>query len=291
MLRLLDDQRPALMYVNTVTIPLWLVAAAIKRVPSLCHLHEAERDLPVAARAALAAPLLLASRIIANSRATLAALPAHRFWLGGRAHVVHNGVDGPSSMSDLRPTASGRIRVLLAGRISPRKGTAVALRAVRELDRQGYDVGLEIVGDCYPGYEWFRDRVTEAANASDLAGRVTLSGFMDDVWAAFDRNDIVIVPSSGESFGNVAVEGMLAGRPVVASAAQGLEEIIIDGESGKLVPAGDAIALAAAIRSLCDDWELARRLGEAGRARARLQFSPERYNREVCDVVDAAASG
>jgi glycosyltransferase involved in cell wall biosynthesis len=288
LMKLLDEENPALVYVNTLTIPIWLLAAAIKRQPSLCHLHEAEIDLPLAIRVALTAPLTLTSRVIANSRATLEALPARRFGLRSRARVVHNGVPGPSTASELRPTPPGRVRILLVGRISPRKGTAIALAAVRELCRQGYDVGLEIVGGSFPGYEWFHDRVTEAANAPDLAGRVTLSGFMDDVWSAFDRSDIVIVPSSGESFGNVAVEGMLAGRPVVASATQGLAEIIVDGESGKLVPPGDAAALAAAIRSLCDDWELARRLGEAGRVRAHASFSPERYAREVCDIVGSA---
>ncbi|RFU40667.1 glycosyltransferase family 1 protein, partial [Actinomadura logoneensis] len=72
--RLLRRERAAALYVNTVTIPLWLVAARLARVPALCHVHEAEDGVPAPVRAALAAPLRLARSVVVNSRASAAAL-------------------------------------------------------------------------------------------------------------------------------------------------------------------------------------------------------------------------
>lgn len=285
--RLLRRERSALVYVNTVTIPLWLLAARACRIPVLCHVHEAEQGLGRLIGWGLAAPLSLATRIIANSRASVDVLTAHIGWLRARTEVVYNGVPGPDRPTELRPSRPGRIGLLLVGRIAPRKGTDLAIAAARQLCDLGYDVGLEIVGSHFPGYEWFEADVRDQAAVPELAGRVTFTGFTDDVWAAFERSDIVLVPSRSEPFGNVAVEGMLARRPVVAAAVQGLREIISSGETGVLVAPEDATALAAAVRNLCDDWPRAQHLAEAGRARAQAAFSTDRYRREIRDVVDA----
>ena len=79
---------------------------------------------------------------------------------------------------------------------------------------------------------------------------------------------------------------MAQARPVVATAVGGTPELVVDGETGLLVPPGDSAALAGAISGLLSDRELASRLGEAGRLRAERRFDPERMARRVLEVYE-----
>jgi glycosyltransferase involved in cell wall biosynthesis len=88
--------------------------------------------------------------------------------------------------------------------------------------------------------------------------------------------DVLVMPSFAEGFGLAAAEAQAAGVPVVAADASSLPEIVVDGETGLLVPPGDAEALAAALRRLLDDAAWARRLGQAGRERIIAMFPRER---------------
>lgn len=289
LLRLLRREAPDVVYVNTVTLPLWLLAARLARIPALCHVHEAEERLARPVRWGLAVPLLLATRLVANSRSTETVLVGSLRRLHTTTEVIYNGVRGPGEPSAARQALSGRVRLLVVGRISPRKGTDRAIAAAEQLCEEGYDVGLEIVGSAFAGYEWFEDRIRAQAAAPALAGRVSFVGFVDDVWAAYERCDIVMIPSLGESFGNVAVEGMLARRPVVAAAVQGLTEIIDDGTTGVLVESESVDAWAGALRALCDDWPNARGMADAGRSSAQEAFSTDRYARRMAQALEATA--
>jgi glycosyltransferase involved in cell wall biosynthesis len=92
------------------------------------------------------------------------------------------------------------------------------------------------------------------------------------IQAAIERAAVVVVPSMGEGFGMVALESMERSRPVIAAAVGGLGELVRDGETGVLVPAGEAEPLRDAIVRVAGDLELARRMGEAGRRRALSRF-------------------
>jgi glycogen synthase len=87
------------------------------------------------------------------------------------------------------------------------------------------------------------------------------------------RSEVVWVPSLADGGARVALEAMAAGRPVVASRLPGLAEVVVEGETGFLVPPGDKIALARQTRRLLADAELRRRLGQAGRARIAQHFA------------------
>jgi len=117
---------------NTVTIPWWPVAASAAGVPVLAHVHEAEDTQRRIIRTGLNAPLLAASRIVANSGAARDALLDAQPRLASRTEVVHNGVAGPDQpLEPLRPRQPGdSFRVAMVGRLSPRKGVDVALDAV-----------------------------------------------------------------------------------------------------------------------------------------------------------------
>jgi glycosyltransferase involved in cell wall biosynthesis len=272
--RLLRRERAAALYVNTVTLPLWLLAGVIARVPSLCHVHEAEQHPSGLVRAALAAPLRLARLVVVNSQASAAVLGSLR------TQVIYNGVDGPAEPIPPREELAGPVRLVLVGRWSPRKGTDLAVRAVGLLVERGHEASLTLVGNVFPGYEWFEEELRAQAGPQTV-----FAGFQENVWGAFADADIVLVPSRAEPFGNVAVEGMLAGRPVVAAATQGLVEIVRDGENGVLVRPDDASALADGVEFLLKDWKAALDLAKSGNSEVLRRFSCDRYRDEILHAV------
>jgi glycosyltransferase involved in cell wall biosynthesis len=287
MLRLMRRLRPDVVYVNTVTVPLWLVAARLARRPALCHVHEAEDDAGRLVSTVLNAPLLLCRTVVVNSRAAARTLLRAVPLLSGRTEVVHNGVPGPDTPPEPSAVAvDGPRRVVLVGRLSPRKGTDVAVEAVALLRAAGRDVDLELCGSVFPGYEWFEEQLRTRSADPVLAGHVRLAGYTSPTWPALARAEVVLVPSRAEPFGNAAVEAQLAARPVIASAVQGLPEIVTSGETGLLVPPDDPQALADAIARVLDDRALARSLAEAGRASAERQFSTARYRTAMTAQVE-----
>jgi glycosyltransferase involved in cell wall biosynthesis/GT2 family glycosyltransferase len=281
---------PTAVLVNTVTIPVWIVAARLARVPVVCHVHEAEEDQPRLLRAGLAAPMLLADQVVANSSAARRALGTALPRLAARVVVVHNGVPGPDEEPAPRQHVEGEPwQVVLVGRLSPRKGTDVALDAIATLAGRGIDVRLDLCGTVFAGYEWFEEQLRGRAARPDLAGRVRFLGYVHPTWAHLAAADVVVVPSRTEPFGNVAVEGMLARRPVVASRVQGLAEVLDDERTGLLVPPGDPEALAAAITRLLLDAELRARIAASGRVEALERFTTTRYRAAMSAVLDAVA--
>ena len=95
----------------------------------------------------------------------------------------------------------------------------------------------------------------------------------DELQSLYARAAVVACPSRREGFGVACLEAMAHGRPVVATDVGGLRDLVVDGETGILVPARDPVALRAALERLLADPELRRRLGSAGRERARERFS------------------
>lgn len=286
---LLRAERPRVVYVNTVTVPLWPLLARLSGAGVLVHVHEAEQDVGRVVRLALATPLLAASVVVVNSRATAEVVAGSIGRLRGRLRLVYNGVAGPpeDAVVDPAATAPDPLRVVFVGRVSPRKGVEVAVRALAELRDRGRPAVLDVVGAVFPGYEWFDRLLRDLVVTLDLSDRVHLTGFSSPVWPAYARADVAVVPSlATEPFGNVSVEAQLAGRPVVVARTQGLVETLVDGVTGLVVEPGDPAALADALERLATDWAATVAMARAARADARTRFAPDRYRREVADLVE-----
>jgi glycosyltransferase involved in cell wall biosynthesis len=156
--------------------------------------------------------------------------------------------------------------VLYAGRLSPEKGILDLVAAADGLP-------LVVVGDGP-----LRDRVPQAIGFlpnPELQKQLALAA-------------VVAVPSHREGFGVVCLEAMAHGRPVVASAVGGLRDLVVDGETGFLVPPRDRAALRAALQRLLADRDLRVRLGAAGRERAATHFSWERVSGLTLDAYETA---
>jgi len=281
---LLRSVRPDVVYVSTVTVPFWLLVARWARVPVAVHVHEAEASVPALARWGLAAPNLLADRVIYNSRTSEGvgrSVPFHR----DTATVVYNGVRGPAEVTPPRDDVVDP-RLLFVGRLSPRKGVDVAIRALALLHERGLRAKLTVVGAVFPGYEWFEEELRELVESEGLGGSVEFTGFLSDVWGALADSDIVLVPSRGEeSFGNAVIEGLLAARPVVVSDHTGLREAREGLEAAVPVPPDDPLAIANAVQHIVQEWSSYRvsALSDAGEAACRHSLA--RYRSEVEAVL------
>lgn len=291
MIGLLRRLRPAVLYVNTLTLPWWLLAGRLSGVPTICHLHEAENKDSKLVRMALNQPVRLATIPLANGTTARDALAEVVPSLQERVTVVHNGVELPPERPEPAAHRPGEpYRLVVVGRLSPRKLTDLALEAVAQLRTRGRDITLEVVGSPAPGQEWFEDELRARAAQPDLAGAVSFTGYANPVWPAFARADFAVSPSARESFGNSVVEAQLARRPVVAAGSMGHLEIVEHEKTGLLAEPEDARELAAGIERLVDDPELASRLAAQAEQSARQRFSVTRYAEQINEVVDVAAA-
>jgi glycosyltransferase involved in cell wall biosynthesis len=180
-------------------------------------------------------------------------------------------------------------RVGFLGRLEPRKGIEDLIVAARRFLRGRSRASVTIVGapseSAPPGYT---ATLRAAARASGVMDRVTFAGWRPDSGAALAEFDVVCVPSRAEPYGTVAAEAAAHGVPVVASSVGGLREVVVDGETGTLVPPGKPAALAAAIAPYLDDTALRARVGAAARARALERFAPGPYGDRLDAVLREA---
>jgi len=199
----------------------------------------------------------------------------------GLVHTLPNAIEIPEVACD--PLTRERVRRELGagagdilvgtlGRlVEPKKGLMVFLAAARSLLRDVPRIRFVLVGD---GPQ--RAALEERATREGVSHCTVFAGIRRDVAEVMRALDLFVQPSLWEGFGLTALEAMAAGTPVVATRVGGVPEVIVDGETGLLVPPGDAEALAAACARVLSDRDLAARLGRSGRERVRQHFDIER---------------
>lgn len=280
--RLVRATRPDVIVVSTVTIPLWGLLGRLLGIGVLVHVHEAEAAISRWLRRVLLLPLLAATSIVVNSEFTLAVLADGWARLVPRARIVTNLVRGPQVVQESRTELTDSVRLLYVGRLSPRKGPQLIVEALDQLRVEGIDASLELVGSVFPGYEWFEEELHEQVRRLDLDSRVRFVGFRTDVWPSRAACDVAVVPSIGdESFGNVAVESLLAARPAVVSTSGGLAEAVRGYRSALLVPPDDAAAITTAVSAIVEDWPRYRELAAADARTAADRQSATRYGEHI----------
>jgi glycosyltransferase involved in cell wall biosynthesis len=178
----------------------------------------------------------------------------------------------------------GPLRLGIVGRVAPWKGQHVFLSAFAEAFPEE-SARAVVIGDAlFEGDKSYAADLRALAEELGIASRVDFLGFTEEVPAELARLDMLVHSSVvPEPFGQVVVEGMAAGLPVVATDGGGPREIITDGVDGLLYPAGDQQALAEVLRRLAADPVLRARLGRAGQSRA-TQFSTSQIAPRVVDV-------
>jgi glycosyltransferase involved in cell wall biosynthesis len=202
----------------------------------------------------------------------------------GQVVTIPNGVDtvklDPARPSLAEARAEGRRQwglgddeaaVGAIGRLSPIKGHADLLQAMPRVLSRRTRTRLFLVGDgpLRPALEALAERL-------GIRGHVVFTGLRDDVPRLAAMLDVVVLPSHTEGLSNVLLESMAMARPLVATAVGGNLDAVRDGVSGRLVPAHDPPALAAAVLALLEDPSAARALGREARRSVERDFSLER---------------
>jgi len=203
--------------------------------------------------------------------------------LGRRADAVTPLPAQPPPTAVAPPPGTGS--VLAVGRLVPEKGHLDLVDAVAQLGNSGRDLRLAIVGEG-PERTAIAERASAAGVPIELPG-ATPPSQLDDWYA---RADVVVVPSHREGFGLVAAEALLRGRPVVATDAGGLAEIVEDGVTGWSVRPRDPAGLARAIAAVLDDPTEATRRTDAGAARVRERWSPDALSRDAAALLGRVAA-
>lgn len=285
--RLIRQIRPEAVYVNTITIPLWNVLARLHRIPLLVHVHEGEASSGILMRRALALPLFLASSIVANSRFSAGVVEGSFHRLGQRIEVIYNAVPGPAHPAPARTALTSAVRLAYIGRLSPRKGVHIAIESLARLTEHGVDAELDIIGAVFPGYEWYQQQLHDQVRSEHLDEKVRFLGFQPRIWDLMADTDIVLVPSiADEPFGNTAVEAILGGRPVIASATTGLVEAAAGYAAASTVKANDPDELAAAVESMMANWSSVTDLLSADLLVARQRHSLAGFQARIDSVLD-----
>ena len=259
--------RPTILHTHLVHADAYgLLAGTAARVPvrfSTKHGFNEFREAPyfgVADRAFAS----LAHVHIAISRGLARYLENVEGFDGESFEIVHYGIE-PNG--EPKPYTDPVPRLLCVGRLIPIKGHIVLLRAFAEARRELPELKLDIAGRGP-----LEPALKALAKELGVDDAITFLGHVSPVQAAIEGAAVVVVPSMGEGFGMVALEAMERGRPVIAAEIGGLGELVRDGETGLLVPAGEAEPLRAAIVRLAGNLGLAREMGEAGRRRALARF-------------------
>lgn len=248
-----------------------MLAAEMSGRPFSFTVHGPEEfDKP----AAIALPLKIrrADFVIAVSsygRSQLCRLVDYRHW--PRIHVVHCGIE-LAHYEAARPMPTSRpITLVNIGRFVEQKGQMLLIEAMAEVMRSGVEVNLVLVGDGA-----LRHPMERAISHAGLGNRIKLTGWLneDAVRRAVEQAHALVLPSFAEGLPIVVMEAMASARPVIATWIAGVPELVQDGKTGWLVPAGDARALSDAIIALATSGDdKLRRMGTTGRARVFMRHN------------------
>jgi glycosyltransferase involved in cell wall biosynthesis len=199
--------------------------------------------------------------------------------------IVHDGTASVEASST--PRNDSVFRIGLIGRISPWKGQHIFIQAAKLVNKRFPQARFVIIGAALFGEQQYEKEVRQLPQELGVEQIVEFAGFCKDVNLALGNLDLVVHASTkGEPFGQVIIEGMAAGKPVVATNGGGVPEIVEDGETGLLVPMGDATAMAEAICQILETPERARAMGRKGRERVAAHFTMDQTARRVEAVYE-----
>jgi len=258
-------------------------AAALCRVPVIISTKHSDHALFRQPLVRLGHTLMSAPNyaVVAVSEHIARFIRSVGLWPGTPLVTIHNGVDVAaldrtadearvaSIRADLVP-ADGKL-IGAAGRLEPEKGFDELIAAMPRVLAEMPNARLVIAGEGSrrPQLEALIDRL-------GLGGQVRLLGARADLFALMRALEVFVLSSRAEPFGLVLLEAMAARKPVLATNVGGVPEVVVPGETGQLVQAGDSLAMSAGLLALLADPDRARRYGEAGRRRVEQVFTLER---------------
>src|SRR6478736_57946 len=206
---------------------------------------------------------------------------------------VYNGIDLERFPAPRSCNGDRNPRIVSVGRLVAFKGFADLIDACAAIARRRIDFVCDIIGDGP-----LRETLQAKIEHLDLSSRVNLLGSLsqDAVLEKLQAADIFALASTTDAqgatdvFPTVILEAMASARPVVSTRLAGIPELVVDGQTGMLVPPGDSTALAQALEQLLRDPELRLRFGDAGRARIELHFRIEQTVAPLVEMLERSCS-
>jgi glycosyltransferase involved in cell wall biosynthesis len=290
LVHLFRHERPALIYCANGVAPSLpvVVAAAMCGIPVICHFKGFSHVGPEARFMSrwVDTAIGMTDEIVEHVRSC--GVHARRFL------TIFDGID----VSACAPGEGAAVRrefgippdaplVGIAGHIQPWKGQLLAVEAVARARRDVPDLRCLVVGGVHRRGTGYAEELRRRIAAPDLKDHVVLTGARRDVLACMDAMDVVLHTSvDREPFGRVLIEAMAVGRPLIAPREGGPRVIVVDGETGLLVPPRDPDALASAIVTLFADPPRRLAMGRAARARVEAVFGIREHVRAMERVFD-----
>lgn len=283
-----EMSRADLVYVNTVVIADYMLAARAARSKSVIH----AREIPKKSALTVVRLLLRAggARMIFNSQATQNALALEP----GTGDVVYNGFEPIKAATPPMVPVSGfsidrPLRIAMLGRINDWKGQDLLVAAAALLSPvERLKVRIRIIGSTFNDATAPIDALRQQIAEGSLEQVVSVEPFMDDPGEAYRWADLCAVPSRlPEPFGRVAIEAMAYGRGVLAAAHGGLVEIVEDRQSGRLLPPGDSAALAAVVQEVLAHPEAIRVWGNGALQRFGDKFTTAIVDKQLQQALSA----
>ncbi|WP_395044445.1 glycosyltransferase family 4 protein [Flavobacterium sp.] len=272
-----------IIYSNTLAVLLGVFYAKRRKIKHIWHVHEIIVHPKIIASTFPKLLYKYADSVVCNSNATMDNLIKREKRLNKKALVIHNGIEmhKDDSITILKTDFgfnNNDIVITLIGRISRLKGHKYLLNTFIKHFNQSDNLKLLFVGSPVEGQEYYLTEIKQFISDNKLDKKVKVHSFTKELSQIWSITDIAVMPSTeAESFGLVAVEAMLAKKPVIGSNHGGLTEIIINNETGFLVEPNNEIALSEALVKLIENPELRNLFGEKGYKRAVKEFSVIKY--------------
>lgn len=278
-------------YSNTLAVLLGFFYCFFHKTKHIWHVHEIIETPKIFAK--------LFRFFLNNSTNTVLihnSIATSSFWNSkGKNVVIWNGISqfpliNIVEKDIIRKTilnSDSELVLALVGRISRWKGQMLLLEAFNELFQTHQNIKLVYIGSTPPNQEHFLSSLREKIVEYNLIKKVEIIPFQENINQLWQSIDVAIVPSTEpEPFGMVAIEAMMAQKPVVAANHGGLTEIVVNNQTGFLVEPNNKTALKEALEKLIDNPELRKTFGEKGYQRAIENFSIQNYVTKIEDILE-----
>lgn len=276
--RIIRNGRIDVVYSNTSVIPGAALAAFVAHRPHIVHLREFYDNYPGLSPFYSLFLCLFSRNIVAISSAVAAFVKKR---CPGKVTRVYDGIDlerfgtEPHAVPDVLSAWKHERRIIIAnvGRISPIKGQELFIDAARVCMDHTTGLRFLVVGGVFRGNEPYMELLRKRAASLGMQNTLLFTGFRDDADDIIQNSDIIVLSTIiSEGLGQVVMEGMAAGRAVVAPGKGGPLELIEHGTDGIIYEAGSSDALARALLGLAADPALMKSIGEKAREKARRHF-------------------
>jgi glycosyltransferase involved in cell wall biosynthesis len=275
-----------LVYSNTLAVIVGAYWAKRRHIPHVWHIHEILLGPKPLVK-------MLASLLDQSTSSPIAvSFAVENNWQPllkkSKIQVIHNGIPYEPFLEDYPEAKKGlglpsdKVTIGMIGRINPWKGQFFFLELVDQLSKKYPNTHFVLVGDPFSGYEHILEEIKKEIRDKNLEARVSYLGFREDIPRVLAALNIFVLPSIlPDPFPTVILEAMAAGIPVVATGSGGASEMVLDGETGFLIPIGNVEKGIEALEKLIQDSDMRQRFGESGRKRVLSEYSLEAFEEKI----------